>query len=149
MDEFKVGQLTKELVAIRLKKMADPCAAAADLVKGTLSAALKAMIPGDPGCAKVITDACQGGITGLLLADQNLPKGAALMLEAVAELAVEFDLDPATAMKAALLGISDVRRFARPDQVHEIQREIESHFMGAGEAFSDALAEHRRQSQVG
>ena len=51
-------------------------------------------------------------------------------------------------MRAALLGISDVRRFARPDQVHEIAREIESHFMGAGVAFSEALAESRRGAQA-
>ncbi len=145
MDDFRIGQLTKELVALRLKKMADPCAAAADLVKKTLAVALKGRQPEDPGNLTVITDACQGGITAMLLADQNLPKGAVLLIEAVVELASEFNLDPPLCMQAAMLGISDVRRFARPDQVHEIAREIETRFMGAGEAFSEALAEHRRR----
>jgi hypothetical protein len=143
MDKFQIGQLTKELVAIRLKAMADPCAAAASLVKKTLSVALKGRPADDPGNAGLITDACQGGITAMLLADQHLPKGASLLLEAVVELCNELNLDPAVSMKAALLGISDVRRFARPDQLHEIQREVESHFMGAGEAFADALAQAR------
>lgn len=148
MDDFQIGQLTKELVAIRLKKMADPCAAAAELVKKTLTVALKGRLPDDPGNAALITDACQGGITAMLLADQHLPKGAALLLEAVVELANECNLDPAACMRAAMLGISDVRRFARADQVHEIAREIETRYMGAGEAFSDALAEHRRKFEV-
>jgi hypothetical protein len=148
MEELEIGQLTKELVAIRLKKMADPCAAAADLVKKTLAVALKGRTTTDAGVCKTITDACQGGITAMLLSDQNLAKGAVLILEGVAELAQELNFDPAACMRAALVGISDVRRFARPDQLHEIAREIETHFMGAGAAFSEALADSRRGAQT-
>lgn len=142
MEEFQIGQLTKELVAIRLKKMTDPCAAAADLVKKTLAVTLQNTPP--EHAAKVISDGCQGGITGLLLADQNLSKGAVLILEAVAELAAEHHVDPQEALKAALRGICDMRRFVRPDQLTEIQNEIEAHFDGAGQAFVDALTESRK-----
>ncbi len=148
MEDFKIGQLTKELVAIQLKKMVDPCAAAAELVKKTLAVALKGAPLEDPNRSQMIVDACKGGITGLLLADQNLSKGAVLIVEAVAELSIEFNLDPAEAMKAALLGISDVHRFARADQLHDMGREIENHFMGAGQAFDEALAESRRRAQT-
>lgn len=149
MDDFKIGQLTKELVAIELKKMVDPCAAAAELVKKTLAVALKSAPTDDSGRLNLIVDACKGGITGLLLAEQSLARGAVLMVEAVAELSTEFNLDPAEAMKAALRGISDVHRFARADQLQEIRHEIETRFMGAGEAFSEVLDESRRKTAAG
>ncbi|OGR88482.1 MAG: hypothetical protein A3J74_07545 [Elusimicrobia bacterium RIFCSPHIGHO2_02_FULL_57_9] len=135
-EDFKIGQLTKELVAIKLKKMADPSATAANLVKQTLAVALKEIKPGSTGHHAVVEDACRGGITGLLLAEQNLGKGAVLILEAVAELSSELNLDPTEMMRSALNGIADMRRFLRPDQLYDIHREIELHFMGAGEVFS-------------
>lgn len=138
-DKFEIGQLTKELVAMKLKKMADPCAAAAELVKNTLSVALKTCKDDDAARDKVIADACRGGMTGLLLADQNLAKGAALTLETVVELAGVHELHPAEVMKSALKGMADLRRFLRPDQLEDIQREIGTHFMGAGEAFQQAV----------
>lgn len=138
-ERFEIGQLTKELVAVKLKRMADPCAAAAELVKNTLSVAMKAC-KGDAGAIdKAVADACRGGMTGLLLADQNLAKGAALVLEAVVELAGVNELHPADVMKSALKGMADLRRFLRADQLEDIQREIGTHFMGAGEAFATAI----------
>jgi len=148
VEEFRIGQLTKELVAIKLQKMSDPCAAAAELVQKTLSLALKGLSPNDPGLDRLIADACRGGITGLLLADQNLAKGAVLILEVVAELASEFNLDPAQAMKGALHGLADLHRFVQPEQIYDITHRIEANFMGAGEAFSQILGEIK-QTQSG
>ena len=138
-DEFKVGQLTKELVAIQLKKMADPCATAANLVKQTISVAFKGIKPGEAGHVNIVEDACRGGVTGLLLAEQNLAKGSILILEAVSELSSELNMDPTEMMRSALKGIADMRRFLRPDQLLAIHREIELHYMGAGEVFSQFL----------
>ena len=140
-DEFKVGQLTKELVAIKLKRMDDPCAAAAELVKQTLGVALRAVAPGAPegAHAQVVTDACQGGMTGLLLAGHELGRGAALMLEAVSELANHFQLDPTMMMEAGLKGIADMRRFANPDQLEDIRREVGRHFLGVEALFEEML----------
>lgn len=140
-DNFQIGQLTKELVAVRLKRMADPCAAAADLVKQTLGVALKAAASDPQARDKAFCDACQGGVTGLLLADQNLARGAVLILEAVVELSGQFNLDPGESMRSALRGMSDLRRFLRPDQTDEMVREVGLHFMGAGEVFSAMLQE--------
>lgn len=138
-ERFEIGQLTKELVAVKLKKMADPCAAAAELVKNTLSVALKACVEDPEARDKAIADACRGGMTGLLLADQSLPKGGALILEAVVELAQQFELHPAEVMKSALKGMADLRRYLRADQLDDIKHEIGAHFMGAGEAFGLAI----------
>ncbi len=139
-EPFEIGQLTKELVAMKLKKMADPCAAAAELVKQTLTVALAAVKTDAEARSKAIADACKGGMTGLLLADQNLPRGAALTLEAVVELAGRHDLDPGESMRSALRGMAELRRYLREDQLDEIGREIGLHFMGAGEVFAEMLA---------
>jgi len=134
-NDFRIGQLTKELVAEKLRKMDDPCAAAAALVKQTLEVALGACQSNPEAVHKSIADACKGGITGLLLADHSLERGVVLMLEAVADLASRFGLDPGEAMKSALIGMADLRRFIRADQIDDIAQEITKHFMGAGEAF--------------
>lgn len=135
MDEFKIGQLTKELVAARLKRMGDPCASAADLVKQTLAVALKGAKPGQVVEGRIVEDACQGGMTGLLLSEQNLPRGAMLILEAVVELSIEMNLNQTEMMRSALMGIADMRRFVQPHLLGEIARQIEGHYHGAGEAF--------------
>ena len=138
MDDFKINQLTKELVSARLRELPDPCAAAAGLVRETLSVALKTLAPGSVAESRVVEDACQGAMTGLLLNDQNLVRGAVLILEAVVDLAGALNLDQPEMMKDALKGIADMRRFVRPEMMYEIQVAIEARYQGAGVAF-DAL----------
>src|SRR5271170_4458136 len=99
MEDFKISQLTKELVTARLKTMGDPSAAAGDIVKQTLQVALKGTKQGDSAFLDPIRDVCQGGMTGLLIAEQSLPRGAVRILEVVAELSTEFSLDPTRAMQ--------------------------------------------------
>lgn len=136
MKDLKVGQLTKELVALRLKQMEDPCAVTADLIRQTLLVALKALPVGDPGRGKVIEDAVYGGMQGLLLGDHNLTRGAVLALEAVVHLAMELELDSAEAIKSALTGLSRLRRLLASETLHELHTAVEEHFNGAGEVFS-------------
>jgi hypothetical protein len=136
MEDFKINQLTKELVVSRLKNMADPCAAAAELVKKTLIVALKGIPPGDSRFISIIRDACQGGMTGLLVAGQNLPKGTILLLEGVSEVSTSMGFDPTLAMQCALEGIADLHRFVNHEQMEAIKTEIDAHMMGAGDAFA-------------
>lgn len=136
MEEFKIGQLTKELVSIQLKKMGDPCAVAAELVRKTLRVALK---PGQAQTEDVIADAVQGGLQGLLLCEGDVPKGGVLVLEAVAELSAELQLDPTEALRGALAGLARLRRLLLPDQLAELQAGIEARFQGAGEVFAELL----------
>lgn len=140
MDDFRIGQLTKEMVAAKLKAMADPCAEAAALVKRTITVALESYKTGDSGGReKLVQDACQGAMTALLLAEQSLPKGAALVLQAVLEVAQEKGLDLTLATFSALRGIGDMHRFATPTQMDDIRKELEARFMGSGEAFAYTL----------
>jgi hypothetical protein len=140
MDEIRIGQLTKEMVAEELRQLGDPCAKAAAVVRKTLAAALS----GDPPAAdpkRVIEDAVKGAMTALLLADQNLTRGAMQILETVSEAAAAGHLDPTEAMCAALKGLSDLRRFAEPSKLDDIRHAIESRYMGAGEVFAELLRE--------
>jgi hypothetical protein len=135
MDDFKISQLTKELVSARLRGLEDPCAAASDLVRSTLEVALKGLPPGTIAESRVVEDACQGAMTGLLLNDQNLVRGAVVILEKVADLASALNLDQPEMMRSALRGIADMQRFVRPEMLAEIRYAIEARFHGAGLAF--------------
>lgn len=133
MDEFRIGQLTKELVAAKLRAMDDPCEAAAELIRATISVALGGIPQNSEARLRTITEACKGGMTGLLLREQNIARGAVLVLERIYEVAADCGMDPTVAMEAALQGIADVKRFMVPDRVEELRGAVEQRFMGAGE----------------
>ncbi len=139
-QEFKIRQLTKELVAAKLRELPDPCAAAVKLCADTLRVALKGLEAGSTGDGAVVEDACQGCMTALLLNDQNLPRGAVLLLESVVELAAELNLDQMELMRSALRGVSDMKRFS-PQSLHEISTALEARFTGAGQAFDSICGE--------
>lgn len=142
MNESRLGQLTKEMVAEELRRMGDPCATAALVVRKTLAAAFDGPAAmGQTSPEAVIEDAVKGAMTALLLADQNLSRGAILSLEATAEAAGERNIDPTAAMSAALRGVADLRRFVEPDRMDAIRLEIEARYHGAGEVFHQYLRE--------
>lgn len=136
-EEFKIGQLTKELVAMRIKKLEDPCGVAADMVKQAIVIALKAR---PIEAETVVSDACCGGLQGLYLSDHDLSRGAVLILQAVGEAADETMLDPTLLMSFALKGFARLNRLTTPEQLQAMREELERHFHGCGQAFADALA---------
>ena len=139
VEEFKVGQLTKEMVVTRLKALGDPCAAAADVVKKTLIVGLKgaSMVSEEHG--RLISDVCQGGLVGLLLADQSVPKGAVLILHKTAETASELNLDPTEMMRWALKGMVEIKKLIKREELEDVRKAIAQEFMGAGEVFSSYM----------
>ncbi len=139
MDEMRLAQLTKEMVAEEFRLMGDPCATAANVVRKTLMAALQGAAPGDTPPATIIEDAVKGAMTAILLADQSVSRGAILVVEAVMDVAAKRDLDPTESMSAALKGLADLRRFVDPARIDDIRLEIEAHYMGAGEVFKEYL----------
>jgi hypothetical protein len=138
MDELRIHQLTKEMVAEELRILGDPCAAAAAVVHRTLSAALQSP-PEGTAHARIVEDAVKGAMTALLLAEQSLPRGSMLVLEAVVDVADKVHMDPTEAMRAALLGLSDLRRFVDPARIDDIRLSIDAKYMGAGEVFVEYL----------
>lgn len=139
MDELRLVQLTKEMVAEELRLLGDPCAAAASVVHKTLMAAFQSAAPGDTPPARVIEDAVKGAMTALLLADHSMTRSSILVVEAVMDVAAKRDLDPTDSMRAALKGLADLRRFVDPSRMDDIRLEIEAHYMGAGEVFMEFL----------
>jgi hypothetical protein len=139
MDELRIVQLTKEMVAEELRLMGDPCAAAANVVRKTLYAAFSSPTPGDTSSEVVIEDAVKGAMTALLLADHSMTRGAILVLEAVMDVAAKRELDPTGSMRAGLKGLADLRRFIDPARIDDIRLEISAHYMGAGEVFAEYL----------
>lgn len=139
MDELRLVQLTKEMVAEELRLLGDPCAAAACVVRKTLMAAFQAGASADTPPARVIEDAVKGAMTALLLADHSLTRGSILVVEAVMDVAAKRDLDPTESMRAALKGLADLRRFVDPARIDDIRLEIEAHYMGAGAALMEYL----------
>lgn len=145
MDKVRIGQLTKEMVAEELRRLGDPLAAAAAVVRKTLSAAFEGpALLGSAALEALIEDAVKGAMTALLLGDQDLPRGSLLILQSVVDLSAERHLDPTAAMSAALKGVADLRRFLPPERMDDIHREIEARYHGAGEAFGACLRERLR-----
>lgn len=141
-NAFQIGQLTKELVALKLKELQNPCAVAAGLVKDAIAVACKAR----PQEARtVVSDACYGGMQGLLLADQDLARGAEMILGAVSEAAADASLDPTELMSYGLAGVARIAKFVTRERLVAIQSALEERFQGCGEAFSAALAQEAGQ----
>lgn len=139
MESFKLGQLTKELVAAKLRVIDDPCAAAAEIVHATLKVAMASLADDTQAQAAVIEDACRGGMTGLLLAEQDVARGAVMHLRKVAEVAAAHHMDPTEAMLAALRGIADLKRFLPPDRLEKLRAAVDAEFMGAGDCLRKML----------
>ena len=139
MDELRFVQLTKEMVAEELCLIGDPCAAAASVVRKTLQAAFQSPSPSDAPPARIIEETVKGAMTALLLADHSLTRGSILILEAVLDIAAKRDMDPTECMRAALIGLADLRRFTDPARLDGIRLEIEAHYMGAGTEFGKYL----------
>ena len=138
MDELRIHQLTKEMVAEELRMLGDPCAAAAAVVHKTLSAALQSPPDGTPP-ERLVEYTVKGAMTALLLAEQSLARGGMLVLDAVLDVAAKAQLDPTEAMRAALRALADLRRFVDPARIDDIRLAIEAKYMGAGEVFVEYL----------
>ncbi len=141
MDELRLVQLTKEMVAEELRLLGDPCAAAASVVRKTILAAFQDTSPADTPPARIIEDAVKGAMTALLLADHSLTRGSIFVVEAVMDAAAKRDLDPTDSMRAALKGLADLRRFVDPGRMDDIRLQIETHYMGAGAVLMEYLRE--------
>lgn len=141
MKQFNIDQLTKEMVVARLSELGDPCTAASDVAKRTLLAALRGRDTFDAEGREIVTAVCQGAMTGLLLSEQDLVKGAVQLLHRVCEAATELHLDPTELMEHAMRGIVDIRRFAEREKLMAMSAAIETEFMGAGTVFSRILYE--------
>jgi hypothetical protein len=140
MSRFNINQLTKEMVVARLSQLTDPHSAAAEVTKKTLLITLKEAPPRLEGpFHQAVTDIFQGAMTGILLKELDLSRGALVLLHVAAEVASETGIDPSEMMSAALVGIADISRFTDRARMHQVSKAIDTEFMGAGEVFVSHL----------
>ncbi|MFH2204015.1 MAG: hypothetical protein ABIJ96_12925 [Elusimicrobiota bacterium] len=135
MERFNVGQLTKEMVVARLSELQDPCDAAAEVARKTIMIALQNAQTFEPEHKHSIIEICAGAMTGLVLREQNLPRGACCVLKKAYESAVLLNLDPTEVMELAIRGIVYVRKFTNSAQFREIENAVAAEFMGINEVF--------------
>jgi hypothetical protein len=137
METFNLGQLTKEMVASRLREMEDPCAVAARILEDALTSALRNAKGFGPGEKEMVSEACHGAMIGILLRHQDLSHGAVQVLRAACAAAQALSLDPTEFMTLAIEGLARIRNVAPPEQLHEMIYALEAEFMGAGEVFRE------------
>lgn len=140
-DHFKVGQLTKELVAAELRNAPDPSLLAAQTIRKTLVVTLKTLQPGDRPSSIAIEDAVRGGLQGILLADYDVARAGILTLREMANLAQDAGLDPMETLLSAMRGMASLKRLIPPEQMDRLRLAIDAEFHGAGEAFSVLLSQ--------
>lgn len=139
MEEYRVGQLTKEMVITRLKALGDPCVAAAEIAKKTMVVGLTGSATVGAHTRQLVKEICHGTMVGLIMADQSLPKGACLLLRVAAEVSSDLSLNPEEMMTYAIEGIVELRRLSTVDQMEDIRKAVSRDFMGAGDVFRAAL----------
>lgn len=137
METFNLGQLTKEMVASRLRELEDPCAVAAKILEDALTAALRTAKEFGPEQKAMVSEACHGAMIGILLRHQDLARGAVQALRAVCAATQTLCLDPTEVMTLAIIGIARIANVASGQQLHDIVYALEEEFMGAGEAFRE------------
>jgi hypothetical protein len=139
MDRFNLAQLTKVMLAARLKEVPDLAEATRQVVHETLKTYLRNLPPGSPELKEGVREVARGAVTALLIRDQRLPRGTVHVLKGVELAAASYRLDPSEALAWALEGIADLKRFVPLDALLWISQEIEREFMGTGEAFRACL----------
>ena len=136
--EYDFEKLAQAIVVEKLKDAADPVAAAGEVVYKIAVSALKATnARQEPRVT--IAAACRGVMAGMLLIDNDLPKTAVALLDQMAMIAGESNLDTAECMTWAMEGIAPVVKAAPPGASDAVGAAIDDRFMGAREAFQAIL----------
>lgn len=137
--QFKVTQLTKELVAAELRNAPDPCLLAAQLIGKTLAVALKAIPRGDRAAGLAIEEAVRGGLQGVLLAKYDVAKAGVMTVREMAQLARDLDLEATETLMSTLRGIASLKRLIPAGDMNRMRIDIDVEFAGAADALSDLL----------
>lgn len=139
-DQFKIGQLTKELVAAELRGGPGSTLRAAQAVRKTLAVALRSLPAGDRAAGLVIAEAVRGALQAFLLADLGVAQGGVAILREMVQLASDLDHDVTEVLTSALQGIASLKRLAPPGEMDRIRLDIDAEFHGIGETFSAILS---------
>lgn len=137
-ESYNFEQLTKEMVVSQLKDAPDAPEQAAAVARRTIVAGLlgtQTAAAADP--RSTVQQVCKGMMSGLLLAEKDLPKSAVLLLQGMAEAAQETHREPSDLMTWAMEGIAQVAPMVSPEVRAALQDAIDQAFMGAGQVFNE------------
>lgn len=132
--EYDFETLGKEIAVSRFAALEDPYLAAGE-------AAHKMAVAGVTGTRGqqdprlTITAVCRGITKGMLMLEKDVPKTAVALLQQMAIVAQETNLDPSECMTWAMEGIAPVAKLAPNGGADAVRAAIDEAFMGAGEAF--------------
>ncbi len=143
-DQYNLGELTKEMVASRLKSLEDAPAVAAEIVKKTIVAGVQGTRHAGQSPQVSVQQICRGAVAGLLLIDKDLPKSAVCMLDKMAEASQEIQLAPEDLMTWAMEGIASMANVIPLDVQGRIRDAINDKYMGAGEVFEKLCLQHKK-----
>ena len=99
-----------------------------------------------PGASKqdVVTNACHGAMSALILMEQNLPLGAIGILKAAADAGNRLGVDQMDIMMWGMEGIARVTPSLKPGDAQAISSAIDSDYHGAGPAFNEFCAKAKK-----
>lgn len=137
MSDYDFEKLGKEM-ASAFKGAEDAADRAGELAR-TLAAKAVSSTRGKQDPKITVAAACRGVMAGVVLNEGDLPKSAVAILQKMAAVAQESNLDPAECMTWAMEGIAPVCKLAPGAAADNVRLAIEEHFMGAGEVFSSIL----------
>jgi hypothetical protein len=136
--EYDFEKLAKEIVIEKLKDAEDSPALAAEVAHKLVVSGL-AGTDGRLDPRATVAAACRGVMSGMLLIEKDLPKTAVALLNMMALISQEANLDPAECMTWAMEGIAPVAKLTSGETAESIGAAIEENFMGAGQVFEDIL----------
>lgn len=132
--EYDFEKLAREIVSSRLKEIEQAPEVCGEIARKIIVAAVRGTrIRQEPRAT--VTAACRGVMGGMLLLGKDLPRTAVSVLQQMAEISHELQLDPGEIMTWGMEGIAAVLPLAGPEAEHLVERDVERNFMGAGEIF--------------
>jgi len=132
--EYDFEKLGKEIVVSRMKDVDDPYSLAGEAArKIAVAAVASTRDKQDPRVT--VTAACRGVMSGMVILEKDLAKTAVALLQQMAAVAHETNLDPAECMTWAMEGIAPVVKVAPGGAADHVRAAIEENFMGAGSVF--------------
>ncbi|NNN04553.1 MAG: hypothetical protein HKL90_01495 [Elusimicrobia bacterium] len=137
-QEYDFEKLAQEIVLERLRDLPNPPAAAGEIaLKIAVPAVTSTRLRQDPRLT--VSATCRGVMRGMLLLEKDLGETAVSLLNQMAAISQEADLDPAECMTWAMEGMAPICRMADSHVQDAVSRAIEEHFMGAGEVFQQLI----------
>ena len=145
-EQIDLGKLAKEIVASRLKDIADTAPVAAEIAHKTIVAGVHASRATGKSAQRAVQEVCRGTLYGLLLIDKDLNASAMAILDRLPGTAQDIKMDPQELLTWALEGMSKVSTMMNPGALWKLREQINEKFMGVGELF-DKMCEKAREEK--